>query len=112
MKQSDEEQKLSNRSGTMEKGSMEAHGPGKQVIACMWRSPSKENRAKRESAFWQGRGERSDEMIMSSGITFHLWRLYSKMFTEYAKIECKVQVNYQSVGSGAGKTQFLQQTVD
>jgi phosphate transport system substrate-binding protein len=34
------------------------------------------------------------------------------MFTEYAKIGCKVQVNYQSVGSGAGKTQFLQQTVD
>jgi phosphate transport system substrate-binding protein len=34
------------------------------------------------------------------------------MFAEYAKVGCKVQINYQSVGSGAGKTQLLQQTVD
>jgi phosphate transport system substrate-binding protein len=49
--------------------------------------------------------------LTGAGATFP-FPLYSKMFSEYAKIGCKVQVNYQSVGSGAGKTQFLQQTVD
>jgi phosphate transport system substrate-binding protein len=34
------------------------------------------------------------------------------MFAEYAKVGCKVQINYQSVGSGQGKTQFLNQTID
>lgn len=38
--------------------------------------------------------------------------LFSKMFTEYATVGCNVQVNYKSVGSGAGITQFLAQTVD
>jgi phosphate transport system substrate-binding protein len=49
--------------------------------------------------------------LTGAGATFP-FPLYSKMFSEYAKAGCKVQVNYQSVGSGAGKTQFLQQTVD
>jgi phosphate transport system substrate-binding protein len=49
--------------------------------------------------------------ITGAGSTFD-FPLFSKMFAEYAKVGCKVQVNYQSVGSGAGKTQFLQQTVD
>jgi phosphate transport system substrate-binding protein len=49
--------------------------------------------------------------ITGAGSTFD-FPLFSKMFAEYAKMGCKVQVNYQSVGSGAGKTQFLQQTVD
>jgi phosphate transport system substrate-binding protein len=49
--------------------------------------------------------------LTGAGATFP-FPLYSKMFSEYAKVGCKVQVNYQSVGSGAGKTQFLQQTVD
>jgi phosphate transport system substrate-binding protein len=34
------------------------------------------------------------------------------MFAEYAKVGCQVEVNYQSVGSGAGITQLLNQTVD
>ena len=37
--------------------------------------------------------------------------LYTKMFAEYAKLG-GVQVNYQSVGSGAGQRQILAQTVD
>lgn len=49
--------------------------------------------------------------LTGAGSTFD-FPLFSKMFSEYAKTGCKIQVNYQSVGSGAGKTQFLQQTVD
>ena len=50
------------------------------------------------------------KQLTGAGATFPN-PLYSKMFAEYAKIDCKVQVNYQSVGSGAGKTQLLNQTV-
>jgi phosphate transport system substrate-binding protein len=49
--------------------------------------------------------------ITGAGSTFD-FPLFSRMFAEYAKAGCKVQVNYQSVGSGAGQTQLLQQTVD
>lgn len=49
--------------------------------------------------------------LIGAGSTFD-FPLFSKMFSEYAKTGCKIQVNYQSVGSGAGITQFLQQTVD
>ncbi len=51
------------------------------------------------------------KQLTGAGATFPN-PLYSKMFAEYAKIGCKVQVNYQSVGSGAGKTQLLNQTVN
>ncbi|MBE3559098.1 MAG: phosphate ABC transporter substrate-binding protein PstS, partial [Ktedonobacteraceae bacterium] len=51
------------------------------------------------------------KQLTGAGATFP-YPLLSKMFAEYAKVGCQVQVNYQSVGSGAGKTQFLQQTVD
>ncbi len=34
------------------------------------------------------------------------------MFTNYANTGCKIQVNYQPVGSGAGINQLLAQTVD
>jgi phosphate transport system substrate-binding protein len=37
--------------------------------------------------------------------------LYQEMFAQYAKIN-GVQVNYQSVGSGAGQNQIIAQTVD
>ena len=37
--------------------------------------------------------------------------LYQKLFSEYQKVN-GVQVNYQSVGSGAGQKQILAQTVD
>jgi phosphate transport system substrate-binding protein len=49
--------------------------------------------------------------LTGAGSTF-VNPLFSKMFSEYAKVGCQVEVNYQSVGSGAGITQFLQQTVD
>jgi phosphate transport system substrate-binding protein len=38
--------------------------------------------------------------------------LFSKMFIEYAKIGCHVHVNYQSIGSGAGINDLLQNVVD
>jgi phosphate transport system substrate-binding protein len=38
--------------------------------------------------------------------------LYTRWFVEYNKINKNVQVNYQSVGSGAGVKQFMQETVD
>ena len=38
--------------------------------------------------------------------------LYQRWFSEYNKQNPNVQVTYQSVGSGAGVEQFLQQTVD
>ena len=38
--------------------------------------------------------------------------LYQRWFSEYNKENPNVQVTYQSVGSGAGVEQFIQQTVD
>jgi len=49
--------------------------------------------------------------LTGAGSTFD-FPLFSKMFADYASLGCKVQVNYQSVGSGAGQTQLLEQTVD
>lgn len=49
--------------------------------------------------------------LTGAGSTF-VNPLFSKIFAEYAKVGCHVEVNYQSVGSGAGITQLLNQTVD
>ncbi|WP_036481839.1 phosphate ABC transporter substrate-binding protein PstS [Myxosarcina sp. GI1] len=38
--------------------------------------------------------------------------LYQRWFSEYNKVNPNVQVTYQSVGSGAGVEQFIQNTVD
>jgi len=38
--------------------------------------------------------------------------IYSKWFSEYAKVHPGVQINYQSVGSGAGIRQVTQKVVD
>lgn len=38
--------------------------------------------------------------------------LYQRWFVEYNKVDKNVQVNYQSVGSGAGVKQFMTGTVD
>jgi len=38
--------------------------------------------------------------------------LFSKMFTEYPKAACGANVNYQSIGSGAGINNLLQNIVD
>jgi len=49
--------------------------------------------------------------INGAGATFPA-PLYQRWFVEYSKIDKNVQVNYQSVGSGAGVKQFIGATVD
>ncbi len=53
----------------------------------------------------------STKQLNGAGSTF-INPLFSKMFTEYPKAKCGVNVNYQSVGSGAGINDLLQQIVD
>jgi phosphate transport system substrate-binding protein len=48
--------------------------------------------------------------LTGAGATFP-FPLYSKMIDEYQKL-CKVKINYQSVGSGAGIQQITAKTVD
>src|SRR5438874_8889159 len=38
--------------------------------------------------------------------------IYQKWFSEYNKLHPDVQINYQSIGSGGGIRQVLEQTVD
>jgi phosphate transport system substrate-binding protein len=49
--------------------------------------------------------------LNGAGATFP-FPLYSKAFSEYTKLHPEVQINYQSVGSGAGIQQLTQKTVD
>lgn len=51
-----------------------------------------------------------DGTLTGAGASFP-FPLYSKMFDEYKK-ETGVAVNYQSVGSGTGQKQIIEQTVD
>src|SRR3954447_7581802 len=48
--------------------------------------------------------------INGAGATFP-YPIYSKWFDEYNKLHPNVQINYQSVGSGAGIRQVSNQTV-
>jgi len=50
------------------------------------------------------------ENLIGAGATFP-YPLYSKMFSEYQKTN-KINVNYQSIGSGGGIKQLLEKTVD
>ncbi len=50
-------------------------------------------------------------LVNGAGATFP-YPIYSKWFDEYHKAHAKVQINYQSVGSGAGIRQLLSGTVD
>jgi phosphate transport system substrate-binding protein len=49
--------------------------------------------------------------INAAGATFP-YPIYSKWFDEYHKSHPKVQINYQSIGSGGGIRQLLDKTVD
>jgi phosphate transport system substrate-binding protein len=49
--------------------------------------------------------------INAAGATFP-YPIYSKWFDEYHKLHPKVQINYQSIGSGGGIRQVLDKTVD
>ncbi|MCX7821102.1 MAG: phosphate ABC transporter substrate-binding protein PstS [Brevinematales bacterium] len=48
--------------------------------------------------------------IMGAGATFPE-PLYSKMFSEYNKLNPKVEINYQPIGSGGGIRQLITKTV-
>jgi len=50
-------------------------------------------------------------LINGAGATFP-YPLYSKWFSEYQKVDSSVQINYQSIGSGGGISQFSEKTVD
>lgn len=57
-------------------------------------------------------GSASAEILVNgAGATFP-YPLYSKWFSEYAKIDSGVKFNYQSIGSGGGIKQITAQTVD
>ncbi|WP_136523410.1 phosphate ABC transporter substrate-binding protein PstS [Geomonas ferrireducens] len=53
----------------------------------------------------------AETLINGAGATFP-YPLYSKWFTEYAKVDKGVKFNYQSIGSGGGIKQITAQTVD
>jgi phosphate transport system substrate-binding protein len=53
----------------------------------------------------------AETLINGAGATFP-YPLYSKWFSEYAKIDPTVKFNYQSIGSGGGIKQISAQTVD
>ena len=53
----------------------------------------------------------AETLINGAGATFP-YPIYSKWFSEYAKIDTSVKFNYQSIGSGGGIKQTLARTVD
>jgi phosphate transport system substrate-binding protein len=53
----------------------------------------------------------AETLINGAGATFP-YPLYSKWFSEYAKVDHAVKFNYQSIGSGGGIKQITAQTVD
>src|ERR1017187_6504713 len=59
-----------------------------------------------------GAGSASAQMLINgAGATFP-FPIYSKWFSEYAKVDPSVRFNYQSIGSGGGQKQILAETVD
>ena len=63
------------------------------------------------AAFAAAGSAQAETLINGAGATFP-YPLYSKWFTEYAKIDPSVKFNYQSIGSGGGIKQISAQTVD
>ncbi len=49
--------------------------------------------------------------VNGAGATFP-YPLYSKWFSEYRKVDPSVEINYQSIGSGGGVRQLLENTID
>ena len=54
---------------------------------------------------------KGDVQIVGAGASFPA-PLYQRWFQDFNKVQPRVQVNYQSVGSGAGVEQFTKGTVD
>jgi phosphate transport system substrate-binding protein len=49
--------------------------------------------------------------LQGAGATFP-YPLYSKWVAEYQKLDARVRINYQSIGSGGGIRQIIERTVD
>ena len=68
----------------------------------------------------EGKGESVSASKASSGDSIDLqgagatfpYPLYSKWVAEYQRIDPRVRINYQSIGSGGGIRQIVEQTVD
>ena len=56
-------------------------------------------------------GAHAQMTINGAGATFP-YPIYSKWFDAYTKVDPSVRFNYQSIGSGGGQKQILEQTVD
>lgn len=54
---------------------------------------------------------KGDVQLVGAGASFPA-PLYQRWFQDFNKVQPQVQVNYQSVGSGAGVEQFTKGTVD
>ena len=54
---------------------------------------------------------RAQLLINGAGATFP-YPIYSKWFDEYSKVDPSVRFNYQSIGSGGGQKQVMDDTVD
>lgn len=54
---------------------------------------------------------KGDVQLVGAGASFPA-PLYQRWFQDFNKVQPKVQINYQSVGSGAGVEQFTKGTVD
>jgi phosphate transport system substrate-binding protein len=51
------------------------------------------------------------QSLTGAGATFP-YPLYSKWFAEYGKLHPGIEINYQSIGSGGGVRQLLENTID
>ncbi|MDR3700918.1 MAG: phosphate ABC transporter substrate-binding protein PstS [Candidatus Sulfopaludibacter sp.] len=56
-------------------------------------------------------GNAAAQALNGAGATFPM-AIYTKWFNEYHKLHPKVEINYQSIGSGGGITQLTAGTVD
>jgi len=75
------------------------------TIGCGSSAPSSETAAPASTTSSNGIAS-----INGAGATFP-YPLYSKWFNEYNKLHPNVQINYQSIGSGGGIRQVMEQTV-
>ena len=64
------------------------------------------------SLFLHCTSSKNKSLLINGGGASFPYILYSKWFSEYRKIEPKVAINYQSIGSGGGLRQLLKKTLD
>ncbi len=55
---------------------------------------------------------RGDKLLMTGAGSTFINPLFSKWFSEYNKLNPKVEINYQSIGSGGGIKQLQKRTID